>query len=296
MLNKSKNIILMIFLSFFIVLLSIPLIKSQIFINCSVTTTCSDVDVFHISDLTDAHAELNTQSNYQYKVCCRANGTSLSVTNEISGGIIGLSYPTDAHVEIGNQTNYGHHLKLNPGVGYMRCDFLNSCSGYETCVASLSGYTDAHVGDCVTNPYQIKICCNIETLNLTLNLNATKVSWNDGIKVYGKATRSGLPLDSSNVTIMLDNKVYCFLQTNSSGDYECSFTVPKKRIANYNITANVVDKDTLDDMTIWKTLKTYLYYGYQISNNDMGCYETPRVIQNPDGTVDIVMVNVCVWK
>ncbi|MFN6992535.1 MAG: hypothetical protein ACK4MM_07445 [Fervidobacterium sp.] len=287
----------MIFFFFiFMILLNFPLVESQIYINCTVTTTCPDVDVFHISDLTDAHAELNTQNNYQYKVCCKATGTTLSVSNEISGGIIGLSYPTDAHAEIGNQMNYGYHLKLNPGTGYMRCDFLNSCDGYETCIVSLSGFTDAHVGDCVTNPYQTKICCNIETLNLTLNMNSTKVSWNDGIKVYGKAMRSGLPLDSSNVTIKFDDKIYCFLQTNSTGDYECSFTIPKKRIANYNITATVVDKDTLDEKTESRTFKTYLYYGYQISKNDMSCYETPRVIQNPDGSVDIVMVNVCVWK
>lgn len=277
-------------------ILNISLAESQIYINCSVTTSCQDVDVFHISDLTDAHAELNTQNNYPYRICCRAEGTTLSVSNEISGGIIGLSYYTNAHVEIGNQTNYFYHLKLVPGTGYMLCDFVNSCSNYETCIASLSDFTDAHIGDCITNPYQIKICCNIETLNLTINLNATKLTWNDGIKVYGKATRSESPLSYSNVTVKFDQETFCYLQTNATGDYECSFTVPKKRINNYNITATVIDKDTFEEKTVWKSIKMHLYYGYQISNKDMSCYETPKIIQNPDGSVDIVMVNICVWK
>ncbi len=293
MYTKSKSFLITFF---FLILLDISPATSQIYMECSVTTTCSDIDVFHISDLTDAHAELNTQTNYPYKVCCRATGTTLSVSNEISGGIIGLSYPTDAHVEIGSQINYGFHIKLQSGNGYVRCDYLDSCSGYETCVASISGFTDAHIGDCVTNPYQIKICCSIETLDLTLNLNATKVSWNDGIKVYGKATKDGLPLNLSNVTIKFNNKVYCLLETNSTGDYECSFAIPKERIGNYNITATVIDKDSLEEKTVWKVLKTYMYYGYQPSGKDMSCYENPKKIQNPDGSIDIIMVNICVWK
>ncbi len=29
---------------------------------------------------------------------------------------------------------------------------------------------------------------------------------------------------------------------------------------------------------------------------NVGCYEVPKLIQNPDGTIKRVMVRVCVWK
>lgn len=279
-----------------ILLATTTISADPIFFNCTVSTSCSGLDVFHISDLTDAHAELNSQSNYQYKVCCNATGTDISVSQEISGGFIGLSYPTDAHIEAGNKTNYGYHLKFSSTNGTIICDYLSSCSGYNTCLISMSDYTDAHVGDCITNPYQIMLCCKIEYMSLTLNLNTTIALWNDGVNAYGKAIKNNLPLKSSDVVIKFDDEVCCETKTDDDGKYNCSFTVMRNYISNVNITATVTDKDTLQNKTASTTLKVGLSYGHKYYGGSTGCYETPKLIQNPDNSIDIVIVKICVWK
>ena len=56
---------------------------------CSVTQTCNDTDVFHLSDYTNAHAELNNQSNYDYIVCCRETiGTTLGTGGGLGSAVL----------------------------------------------------------------------------------------------------------------------------------------------------------------------------------------------------------------
>src|SRR4030042_3816776 len=101
--KKAGQLVLSFFISMFL-LVCLSSAKN-VYLNCSVSTTCQypNVNVLSISDLSDAHAELNSQSNYPYHVCCSPVNTTISVSQEISGGFIGLSYPTDAHAEIGTQ-------------------------------------------------------------------------------------------------------------------------------------------------------------------------------------------------
>jgi hypothetical protein len=266
-------------------------------ITCTVETSCSYTHAFRISDLTDAHAELSTQSNYPYIVCCRIDGTSLAVTQEISGGFIGLSYPTDAHVESGNQNNYGYHLSFNPGYGDVYCDVADSCDGYDTCLVSISGLTDAHVGDCATSPYQKKICCSFGLLDISLNLNASKVQWREDVKVWGKATKNGLPLQNAEVYVRINGIDHCQLQTNSTGDYTCTFNVKKERIDNLNVSATVFDPSSLKQKTTYKNLTVFIGFGFEDKGNkDLICREIPKSIQNPDGSIDVVIMKICVWK
>lgn len=263
---------------------------------CSIETTCSYTGVFRISDLTDAHAELMTQSNYPYIVCCRVNGLTLSVFQEIGGGFIGLSNPTDAHVEAGNQNNYGYHLKFNPSYGNIICNIDDSCDSYDTCLVSISDLTDAHVSDCVTNPYQKKICCSFSSLDITLNLNSSRVQWYEGLKAWGQVKKNGSPLENADVYVKINDKIYCQLKTNSFGYYECSFTIEKSKIEILNVSATVIDPLTLESETAKHILKIYINFGHENKAKNILCDEKQRLIQNPDGSIDIAKINICVWK
>ncbi|MEM5801480.1 MAG: hypothetical protein QW474_02955 [Candidatus Aenigmatarchaeota archaeon] len=265
-------------------------------ITCSIETSCSYTGVFRISDLTDAHAELITQTNYPYVVCCRIDGASLSVSQEISGGFIGLSNPTDAHVEAGSQNNYGYHLEFNPSYGSIFCEVSDSCENYDTCLVSISDLTDAHVGDCTTNPYQKKICCSFGSLEININLNASKVEWNDGLKVWGKTTKNGAPLQNGEVYVSMDNKLYCQTQTNSSGEYVCEFNIEKSKIGNFNVSVKVIDPITLKEKIAYAPINVFLKFGFEEIGKNVVCEENKKLIQNPYGTIEEVNIKICVWK
>jgi hypothetical protein len=135
-------------------------------VSCVVNESCSPdySDIFHMSNLTNAHSEFANQSDYSYKVCCKENlGNSLD--NNCSGSnkftILHLSNYTNAHAEISTETDYLYDVCLNSNytLSNLTCSYLSSCDNNGTCVASISGTTNAHVADCTTDPYSTKICC-----------------------------------------------------------------------------------------------------------------------------------------
>jgi len=136
-------------------------------LSCSVASSCPDgVVVFRMSDTTDAHGELPSQSNYGQLVCCQ---NVYGLGNACSGTyatVIKLSDVTNAHAEIGTETNYPDSACLDvPAggsvtVGYQATD----CAGYDTTVASMStADTNAHLGDAAAYPN--KICASATGVN-----------------------------------------------------------------------------------------------------------------------------------
>ena len=129
------------------------------------------VDVFKISNLTDAHGELRNESFYNYTVCCNETysvpgslGTSCSSNyNRI---ILNLSSSTNAHAMMNNETR-GYSVPVcisstsNISFGYD-----TSCAGFDSCIASVSGNTNAHIGNCTA--YSTLLC--VQTRNITVNI------------------------------------------------------------------------------------------------------------------------------
>ena len=132
-------------------------------IYCFVSTVCSDTIVFKMSALKDAHAEIPSLSNYDYKVCCKSDGDALSNSCASPNVIpLHLSDTTDAHVEKNTQANYATNVCLSANTKIVSCYYTTSnCLADETCLATISSDTDAHVGDCVAQPFANKICCKI---------------------------------------------------------------------------------------------------------------------------------------
>jgi len=118
-----------------------------------------EVAVLRLSGTTNAHAELSTQNNYYYILCCSTPGLGVSTTaSAISTSILKLSASTNAHVEGNNQSNYATTVYLTKTGGTISCSAPKpSCSSGETCVVSISGNTNAHIGEC--SAYTNKICC-----------------------------------------------------------------------------------------------------------------------------------------
>ena len=131
-------------------------------ITCSITSgSCANTSVFKMSATTNAHAELSNQANYTYYACCSGVtglGTSCSGNYDT---VLKLYGSTNSHVEKNTQSNYGNSVCLSvPAGSTIVCDYAANCTTLGpryACVASISGDTNAHVGDCTA--YATKVCC-----------------------------------------------------------------------------------------------------------------------------------------
>jgi len=129
---------------------------------CSIAVdSCPNTTVFKMSAVTNAHAELPGQTNYNNYVCCSGVaglGTSCSGNYDT---VLKLSGITNAHIEKDTQANYTNSVCLSVPTGStIVCDYATTCATLGpdyTCVASISGDTNAHVGDCTA--YTTKVCC-----------------------------------------------------------------------------------------------------------------------------------------
>ncbi|MEA2004035.1 MAG: hypothetical protein U9O53_03675, partial [archaeon] len=159
-------------LFFGVVLLSILLIVAPVFsvLSCSVQSdSCSGTTVYKMYNLSNSHAELYTESDYSYSVCCEdvVDGlpTEINLNNNCHDAhILNLSAQTNAHVEQNDQGNYDYGVCLSSDVGTVTCSYeTQPCAdaGYQACLGTFNSSTNSHVGDCVTSPYLNYICCNI---------------------------------------------------------------------------------------------------------------------------------------
>ncbi len=142
-------------------------------LECYLDTAGSDCDsgyteVMHISSVFNAHAEFANQSDYGNYVCCKeVYGETLGTNCSHSKAepILNLESLTNSHVEKVSQSNYAHELCLSPTDNYnISCSYDTSCTGDETCVASISdGDTNLQVGNCTgSQAYDTKICCDTQ--------------------------------------------------------------------------------------------------------------------------------------
>jgi hypothetical protein len=137
--------------------------------SCSlVSGTCSGVVLLNVESATGGHAELPTQANYGYKLCCSGTAVGNSCSATYHDTMVYLSASTNAHVEEDGYNNYANEVCLSDANSYaLSCDYTTSCTGTDAfCVASISGATNAHIGGCDT--YSIKICCGATKMAVPL--------------------------------------------------------------------------------------------------------------------------------
>jgi parallel beta-helix repeat protein len=171
---------------------------------CGINQTSCDAgytDVLHLSALENAHAELPNETSYNYKVCCKdANGT-VSIGNSTGAAFLKLSSSTNAHVEESSQANYNYLAYISASSGGVSCSYSTSCTPTQACLATISGATNAHIADCITNPYATQLCCEL-TQNIisgapyTINTSDIYIL-NQSINVSG----DGITINASNATL-----------------------------------------------------------------------------------------------
>jgi hypothetical protein len=132
-------------------------------LSCSVTTSCPTGTVlYRLYDPNGNHAEMPSQSNYTYMVCCTGViSLGNSCVTGVNATVVKLSSTTNAHIEQNTESNYsGNDACLSVdalgsvSVGYQP----TNCSGFDTTIGSMTATTNSHVGD--GNAYSIKICAS----------------------------------------------------------------------------------------------------------------------------------------
>ena len=125
---------------------------------CSVRDTnceATEVAVFRMSSLANAHAEVPGGTTYGKVVCC---GGVVGLDNSCSGTyetVLTLSDTGNAHVA--SDASYATDACLSVGAGTVDCTYGDTCGGGSACLATISNSTNAHVADC--DGYTTKVCC-----------------------------------------------------------------------------------------------------------------------------------------
>jgi hypothetical protein len=123
--------------------------------------------------------------------------------------------------------------------------------------------------------------------------------WNDSIKASGVARRNDEPVNLSSVEIFISGKNVCENMTDENGYYSCEFNAPLA-IGIYEVLVKVTDSQTGEIITNTTELVVKLGYGEskkeEISAKRISCYELPKIIQNPNGSIKRAIVRICVWR
>jgi len=126
------------------------------------------VNVFNLSD--DGSAFIGT-SEREVRCYEDAGGTlSNTGTEAYNAVVIRITELLAAHSQRGDTPppNYPYPVNLSSDNRILSCGYiLGDClsNGWQTCVASLSEDTNAHVGDC--SRYGLKVCCNASLSDTT---------------------------------------------------------------------------------------------------------------------------------
>lgn len=132
-------------------------------LSCSVTTAaaCTGTVIWRMSGATNAHAELPSQATAAYAsnvVCCSGvTGLGNACTGTFATALK-LSGVTNAHSEQNSQANYANNACISvPSGGTVSIGYqATNCTGFDTTLGSMTGTTNAHVGN--TTAYTTKIC------------------------------------------------------------------------------------------------------------------------------------------
>jgi hypothetical protein len=196
-------------------------------LSCSVTTSaaCTDTIIYRMSDTTNAHAELPSQSTAAYDnnvVCCK---NVIGLSNSCSGtyGVaLKLSSTTNAHAEQNSQVNYPDNACISvPVGGSLTIGYqATNCSGYDTTLGSIESTTNSHVGD--TAAYTTKICATASGIPQTLSFSISDNSIGFG-SLTPVQTRYATGDTTGSTTDTIDAHTIS-IATNASGGYVMTFS------------------------------------------------------------------------
>ena len=190
--SKNKKIILtfIVFIALIVSFNFANLTDAGSGISCSVTADGSGTRMLSLESLTNSHAELHDEGNYDYGVYCDG---PFDLDNECGSNydiILRLSNQTNAHVETSDSGNYTHEACISAGDSEVSCDYASDCGeldgDYEPLV-SISDETNAHVAE--PEVYDLQVCCTLDsTIPFVRTDPATDITFEDG---EGEAVLNG---------------------------------------------------------------------------------------------------------
>lgn len=179
-------------------------------LSCTVTTSCPTGTVLlRMYDPNGNHAEMPSQSNYSYMVCCSGVvGLGTSCVSGVNATVVKLSSTTNAHIEQNTEANYSGNdacLSVAAGgavsVGYQ----ATNCSGFDTTIGSMTATTNSHIGDGAA--YSVKICATaLPSQTLTFSISDSSIgfgslSTSQATYATGDNAGSATEVEAHNLTV-----------------------------------------------------------------------------------------------
>ena len=132
-------------------------------LTCSVKPACSagEVQVFRMSNVTNAHGGTTAGSSYGQSVCCGEVCNLSTSCSNVHDAVVTLSGADNAHAA--PDGSYGTEACLSVPYGVADCTYGSACAAGYACLATVSGGANAHVADCDgdADDYATKVCCRI---------------------------------------------------------------------------------------------------------------------------------------
>ncbi|HDD46495.1 MAG TPA: hypothetical protein ENG42_03385 [Candidatus Aenigmarchaeota archaeon] len=190
---RDKSVII-IFIAAVFVFLNVRIAASDLVCTTREgSCAAGEVVIFKLSDndltndagnaIPGPHAELPTQTNYKWFVCCK-DTSGVSIGNECipAGGrervvLFNLTSPTNAHAWLPNSgSGVGYPVCISYASATANCYATSgSCNpGYE-CIAKLTAETNAHISNC-TSDFPYSICCSLTPI-AALPVTPLQIEW-----------------------------------------------------------------------------------------------------------------------
>ncbi len=249
--------------------------------NYSFTTLDTDtMTINKLPTLTKLYIN-GTDTNREFAQGALVNFT---VTVNISGKIVKLNTNFTGWVIPSGISPYYNYTVLN----------------YKYGIYSITGYFEGDEN--YTASSESHFLTIISPVVISIDLNESNVRWGDSVNVSGIVKRvNQTPLSNVAVKLTFDGKPICLNMpnTSSTGWYTCVFNTPH-RIKTGDVHVQMTDPLTGELVTNTTILKIKVLWGSGEKEmeeaGNVGCYEVPKIIQNPDGSIRRVLVRLCVWK
>ena len=248
--SQKKEGVLLVFLFLAVILVNLSIISAVSYCDVRLRSACTGAGesiVMGLSNLTNAHGQDSSYSDYPYVLCCDGGGSPTCIENN---KILGLSSGTNAHAEIPSLSNY----ETNICYDNLECIEIEPICNLEYPIQtiSLSSYdTNAHVGD--FSAYYLKICCKESTTPQAYwtETDGTYIPESERLLIVTGVTKVWLflrnsPLPNTPVKFeiyeddgILDDNIKVEAgaitgTTDSSGDVNVSWTIEANDITNAN--------------------------------------------------------------
>jgi len=139
------------------------------------------------------------------------------------------------------------------------------------------------------------IClASASSVEISLNLDKTRVDWDEIINAsgYAKNSSTGGPW-SGTIKIFLDSKEVCSATSDSNGFFNCTFS--SREIGEHLVQAYALSDSSIIGKSDEKKISIYFGYGNEKTYGSVASLVFPMLIQQVSGNVSLVFVNLKVW-